>query len=253
MSATYTGWHARWYNRIWRRFEERTLESAIALIDWSTLASGRAHGQPPLRILDVACGTGLLLQHLSHWLPGAEFYGVDASADMLVQAHAALGSHRNMHLVQATLGAEPWVDLPLSPNAFDLVTCTNAMHYFPDPTAILAGLGQLLATTGQLVLVDYARRPAPFPWPLFESLVRRVDPNHVRAYTVAEARELCRCARLRVIAERTFAVDWLWHGWGLRVYATAPIASPPAAHSTTHDVGNIVTNTFGPSGTEHLV
>ena len=39
-------------------------------------------GRPP-RVLDVACGTGILLSQLLGLLPDLEAYGIDASADML--------------------------------------------------------------------------------------------------------------------------------------------------------------------------
>ena len=35
------------------------------------------------RVLDVACGTGVLLRKVLDRVPDAEAYGVDASADML--------------------------------------------------------------------------------------------------------------------------------------------------------------------------
>lgn len=196
MNRTYSGWHARWYHRIWRRFEQCTLAAAVALIDWDALAARRLPRGEPLCVLDVACGTGLLLRRLRDRLPDAELFGVDASADMLAQARAALGESPHTHLLQARVGADPRADLSFSPQSFDLVICTNALHYFRDPVAVLRGLAQLLAPDGQLVLVDYARRSAPFPWPLFAWLVRHLDPGHVRAYTLEEVRELCQRAGL---------------------------------------------------------
>ncbi|MFI5271752.1 MAG: class I SAM-dependent methyltransferase [Ktedonobacterales bacterium] len=186
------------------------------MIDRDALAAAHPPGRPPPRVLDAACGTGLLLRRLRDALPRAELYGVEASEEMLAQARSALPPGENVQLIRATIGAGPRADLPFAPRTFDLVTCANALHYFPDPVATLAGLAELLASGGQLVLVDFARRAPPFPWPLFEWLVRRFDAGHLRAYTLAQARELCQSAGLRVEAERTFTINWLWHGWGLR-------------------------------------
>jgi len=36
------------------------------------------------RVLDVGCGTGVLLKQLTEQFPEAELYGVDSSADMLM-------------------------------------------------------------------------------------------------------------------------------------------------------------------------
>ena len=216
MGEYYRGRSAQRYNVRWRGFTERTHAQVLALIDFAALLSVvNRLGRPP-RALDVACGTGVLLGRLLDRVPGLDAYGVDASADMLAQARAALAARSTVHLEQAELSVGETANLPYSPAFFDLITCTNALHYLADPVAALAGLGRLLAPGGQLVVEDYARRRPPFPWPAFEWLVRRVDPGHIRAYTLEEARSLCTQAGLQVVAERAFVVDWLLHGWALR-------------------------------------
>lgn len=258
MSRTYSGWHARWYSRIWRRFEQRTLAAAIALIDWEALAARQAQtqcGASLLRILDVACGTGLLLRRLCARLSeaDAELYGVDASADMLAQARAELSESPHTYLLQARVGTGPTADLPFSPQSFDLVTCTNAASYFRDPVGVLRGLAQQLAPGGQLVLVDYARQPPPFPWPFFAWVVRRLDPGHVRAYTLQEARELCQRAGLRVEASSAYTIDWLWRGWGLRAQAVLPTALPRLEQSARDNERDVVADTLRSAERERRV
>jgi ubiquinone/menaquinone biosynthesis C-methylase UbiE len=189
------------------------------MIDFSALESMVADGSRQPRVLDVACGTGILLRRLAERLPDAEMCGVDASAETLEQARAALASHRHVSLSVVTLGAGATAGLPYAPGTFDLITFTNAMQYLPDPAATFAGLRHLLAPQGQLVVEDFARRSAPFPWPAFELLIRRIDPGHIRAYTLAEARSLCGEASLRVVADEAFAAHWLLHGWAIRAIA----------------------------------
>ncbi len=154
-------------------------------------------GRPP-RVLDVACGTGVLLRKVLDRVPDAEAYGVDASA--------------HVRLERAEVGAGETAGLPFAAETFDLITCTNVLHDLTGPVAVLAGLGRLLAPGGQLVVEDYARREPPFPWFVVEWLARRIEEGHVRAYTLAEARSLCVQAGLHVACGRAFKVDWLWHG-----------------------------------------
>lgn len=97
------------------------------------------------------------------------------------------------------MGPDAITGLPAVPATFDLITCTNALHYFRAPASALASFSPLLAEGGQVVLEDYARREPPFPWRAFEWFVRKIDPGHVRAYTLAEARALCREAALEVV------------------------------------------------------
>jgi len=222
MSRSYTGWRARYYERLWPSFTRQTLSATLEMVDFAALRRvPECLGRPP-RALDVACGTGLLLAWLLDCVPDLEVAGVDRSADMLAQARAALASRRRVRLELAELGAGPIANLPYPPATFDLITCTNAIHYLPDPTATLAGLSRLLAPGGQLVIEDYARRAPPFPWLLFEWLIRRVDPGHVRAYTLAEAQALSTQAGFAIVQARAFTVNWLWHAWALRAITAPP-------------------------------
>ena len=227
MNGAYSGRRARLYNRVWRRFEERTLANALAMIDTVALCASRnTRDAPddlprPLRVLDVACGTGLLLRRLlTDGLPecarDVEACGTDESADMLAQARAILGAWSNVRLEQLSLDSGPTAGLPYELGTFDLITCTNTLHYLPDPVAALTSLGQLLAPGGQLIIEDFARREPPFPWPVFEWVVRRLDDGHVRAYTLHETLLLCEQADLHVIKKAAFRIDWLWRGWALR-------------------------------------
>lgn len=173
------------------------------------------------RLLDVACGTGILLRRLLDQVPSAEAYGVDASEDMLAQARAALKDKPHLHLECVKIGTGETTNLPSAQETFDLITCTNALHDISDPVGTLAGLRRLLAQEGQLVVEDFARREPPFPWAVIEWLARQIEGTSVHAYTLAEAQSLCQQAGLHVACGRSFTVDWLWHGWVLRAYRDA--------------------------------
>jgi ubiquinone/menaquinone biosynthesis C-methylase UbiE len=214
--AAYRGDRARTYDRRWRTFTERTQAATLGLVDVAALRRLPEQLGRPLRLLDVCCGTGRLLDALARRLPEAEMDGVDASPDMLAQAKRLLDYRPNVRLLRAVAGPGECANLPYAPGRFDLLTCANALHYFPNPAVTLAGFRRLLESAGQLVLEDYTRRAAPFPWPAFEWLIRRVDPGHIRAYTLAEAGAQCDQAGLRVTRAVTFRIDWLFRGWALR-------------------------------------
>ncbi len=207
MSTYYTGKRVKSYNRFWKTFSERTLSATCSVIDYAQLQEIAATRE--LHILDAACGTGLLLYRLATVFPSAELYGFDESQDMLAQARLLLGNDPHIHLIQATLkGGEI---APYTPASFDLITCTNAFHYIDDPIAVLRGLA--LNSQGQLVIEDYARRMFPFPWRIFEWFIKRVDPQHIQAYTLTKAHKLCQAAGLQVMTAKEFSIDVLWQGW----------------------------------------
>lgn len=216
ISDSYTGWRARRYNLVWRDYERRTLGIACSLVDWAAVqASAQAQGRPA-QVLDAGCGSGLLLCQLRECLPSAALYGVDPSADMLAQAQRLLGDAPDVHLAVAALGPGEHADLPFASGSFDLIVCTNVLHYLREPVASLERLADLLAPGGRLVVEDFARRAPPFPWAAFEQGIRWLDRQHVRAYTVGEARTLCASAGLDVQVAQPFAIDLVWRGWALR-------------------------------------
>ena len=226
MGNYYTGRRARHYNTRWHTYTARTLDETKAMIELAALRFVPERlGRCP-RVLDVACGTGILLRQLLALVPGIEAYGVDASEDMLVQARMALKGQQHVHVERAQIGTGETAGLPYAPETFDLITCTNALHDMPEPAGTLAGLKRLLAPGGQLVLEDFAPREPFFLWSAFEWLLQRIERNSVHTYTLAEAQSLCQQAGLHVASEKVFTVDWLWHGWVVRAYRTASEAGP---------------------------
>jgi ubiquinone/menaquinone biosynthesis C-methylase UbiE len=226
MSRYYTGKRAQHYNARWQTYTARTLEETKAIIDFAALRFVPERlGRWP-RVLDVACGTGILLKQLLVQVPSIEAYGVDASADMLEQARMALKGQLHVHLERVQIGTGETANLPYAQETFDLITCTNALHDMPDPVATLAGLGGLLTPGGQIVVEDFAPREPRFFWAVFEWLLRRIERNRVHAYTLAQARSLCEQAGLHVANGKEFTVGWLWQGWAVSAYRIAFKAGP---------------------------
>jgi ubiquinone/menaquinone biosynthesis C-methylase UbiE len=223
MSKYYKGKHAHHYNTRWLRFNTRTLSETLTIIDIKTLYTIQQRmGRLP-RVLDVACGTGLLLKQLCAQVPDTEVYGLDASADMLAQARATLQGYPEIHLEHMRIEKDIASNLPYPHDYFDLITCTNALHDIPDAAILLAELGRLLTPGGQLVVEDFAPRHPRFLWASFEWFLQLIEGNKVHAYTLKDAKLLCMQAGLRIDREKVFTIDWLWHGWVLSLYKRGQI------------------------------
>jgi ubiquinone/menaquinone biosynthesis C-methylase UbiE len=213
MSAYYRGEGAQLYDQRHQRFTERTLSETLVALDVEAVTSHAERQQHVPRLLDVACGTGILLSLLHERIPFAELSGIDGSSDMLALAHKRLAGVPHLRLEQVVVGPHAQTDFPFPAKSFDLITCTNALHAVPDPIATLTALHRLLAPGGHLLLEDFAWRLPSFSWWILAGLARRVGAGSLRPYTLAQAHALCEQAGLSITHAHPFVIDWLLRGW----------------------------------------
>jgi ubiquinone/menaquinone biosynthesis C-methylase UbiE len=136
------------YDRWASSYDESPLRPAFEAGHTAVLRTMGRLSVRPGRILDVGCGTGLLLRRVSLMFPGATLVGLDVSAGMLAAAGRATASARVM-LVQA--GAER---LPFADATFDVVLATMSVRHWSDEAAGLAEIGRVLAPGGLFGLAD---------------------------------------------------------------------------------------------------
>jgi ubiquinone/menaquinone biosynthesis C-methylase UbiE len=159
------------------------------------------------RILDVACGTGVVTAALA---PGAaEIVGVDASADMLARARARCDGIGNAGF--RTADAE---DLPFPDGAFDGVVSRLAVHHFARPERVVAGIARVLRPGGRSVIVDVVAPEDQDRARLMNAIEALRDPSHVRMLPPSGLDRLIEAAGLRILAVQTWektrdAGEWL--------------------------------------------
>ena len=115
------------------------------------------------RHLEVACGTGTLLELILKWrklkkLPESQIVGVDYAEPMLAGARKRFANNSNIELCHADVGELPYPD-----NSFDTANVANAIHCFPDVDAALAGIHRVLKPGGSIAanVLLYPRTPQP--------------------------------------------------------------------------------------------
>jgi ubiquinone/menaquinone biosynthesis C-methylase UbiE len=104
----------------------------------------------PGAILDVGCGTGRLLRAAEPMFPSARLEGVDAAAEMIRYARAALPAGSRITFAQATAESLPFPD-----GVFDLVFSTMTYHHWADQRQGIAEVGRVLARGGRWLLADF--------------------------------------------------------------------------------------------------
>lgn len=111
----------------------------------------RLDGLQPERILDLGCGTGQLTERLSMLFPDASVVGADLSNGMIERAAERLTDDDQSNFVRADAQR-----LPLVGASFDVVTCTESFHWYPDQEAAAAELARLIKPGGRVVIASIA-------------------------------------------------------------------------------------------------
>jgi ubiquinone/menaquinone biosynthesis C-methylase UbiE len=117
--------------------------------------------QPIHRVLDLACGTGLMSDLLLEIKPGIVVNGVDISTEsldigrrlfrdrgLLVDSQDALDAAAQAGKSAVLLKEGSATDLPFADATFDLAMMGNAIHLMPDKDAFLQGVARVLVPGG---------------------------------------------------------------------------------------------------------
>lgn len=108
------------YDARWSGYVRATTDMALARVPCA----------PNVRLLDVGCGTGALLDRALTMQPAMQCTGVDLTREMLQRAAMRLGGRAS--LVQGSGDA-----LPVADACVDVVVSTSALHYMRDAVRVL--------------------------------------------------------------------------------------------------------------------
>lgn len=142
------GWDqaSAYYDECWR---EALAPATHALLERAALAPGE-------RVLDVACGTGVLSLAAARAVGvRGSVVGIDISQKMVEAAASTAAVLGYAHCRFERCGAE---DLPDTGPDFDAVLCGLGLMYVPDPEAAIRHMAARLAPGGRLVASVWGRR-----------------------------------------------------------------------------------------------
>jgi ubiquinone/menaquinone biosynthesis C-methylase UbiE len=128
--------------------------------------------RPGERVLDVACGTGIVARLAAERVgPRGAVEGLDPNPGMLAVAREAARSAPSIAWHEAPAEA-----IPLPDERFDVVLCGMGLQFFSDREAGLREMRRVLVSGGRLL----ANLPGPAPPPLeamAETLAQYVSPE----------------------------------------------------------------------------
>ncbi len=181
-----------WLFDVWSRFYDLPLVQRLTYRPEHDAVLRRLRGLPHRRVLDLGCGTGLLIARMRREFPRSEVIGCDFSRGMLAEA----ARHRRVRtVVQATALSLPFVD-----HHFDAVVSTEAFHWFPDQAAALREISRVLRPKGHL-LVSVVSPPLELVSRAIHA-VSELAGEPFRWPTRAALRRLLRDAGLEVESQR---------------------------------------------------
>jgi len=125
---------------------------------------------PGQRIIDIACGTGIVARLVAGMIaPAGRVVGVDLNPAMIAVARRQPVTGRVIPEYREADAAA----LPFDAAAFDLAICQQGLQFFPDRRAALAEMARVLVPRGRLAFSIWSGVP-PFFAALGESVGRHL-------------------------------------------------------------------------------
>lgn len=111
-------------------------------------------------ILDVCTGTGDIAIMLAKKFPNASITALDFSLEMLKIAKIK-SKNSNINFINQNA-----LDMPFLDNSFDLCTISFGLRNLPDITAAIKEIHRILATNGELLIIDLGKPKMNWLYPL---------------------------------------------------------------------------------------
>jgi ubiquinone/menaquinone biosynthesis C-methylase UbiE len=135
---------------------ERYLVPAITSI-WAAELLDRIGLKANERMLDVACGTGVVVRLAAKRGHAGRLTGIDLNSGMLAVARST-SADTPIEWIEGSA-----LDLPFAPESFDAVVCQLGLQFFPDRPLALREMRRVLRPGGRVGLSVYTaieRTPA---------------------------------------------------------------------------------------------
>ena len=106
-----------------------------------------------IRVLDIGCGRGRIMNRLAELYPDSRFTGMDFSVDAVGAARAE-ASQKRLHNLDFIVCDLSDFDKTAEPEAFDLITSFDAIHDQVKPLNVLKGIYRALKSDGVYLMQD---------------------------------------------------------------------------------------------------
>ncbi len=105
--------------------------------------------KPDSSLLDVGCGSGILIQKLLSLNRDIKLFGLDITPKMVEVAKKKFTNNSNIKIIQGSA-----IKMPYEDNSFNFVTCASSFHHHPDPLLSVKEMIRVLKPGGKLLILD---------------------------------------------------------------------------------------------------
>lgn len=155
-------------------------------------------------VLDVGCGTGWAVLHLSQMLTEGKASGIDISPAMIQNARKNTTGIKNVEFKVGDAENVHYDD-----KEFDLVMSTSSFHHYPNPVKALSEFWRVLKPGGYAYILDIYRDGSLFVF-LFDIGHKIFRGDHVRYYHTKEMKEFFIKAGFKDILEKFRVQRLFW-------------------------------------------
>jgi ubiquinone/menaquinone biosynthesis C-methylase UbiE len=150
----------------------------------------KADIQPGEKVLDVACGTGIIARLVREKVGrDSSITGLDVNAGMLEMAQSVNGHEKHIEWVEA-----PAEDMPLDDGRYDVVLCQLSLQFMEDKRTALSEMHRVLTPGGRILL--NVPGPVEFLQVLDKAIERHINPQAAgfvaRVYSLHKTDEISR-------------------------------------------------------------
>jgi len=175
-------------------------------------------GGPSRRVLDIACGPGILTASLAGRFDAS--VGLDFTAETLRLASARAPDGVNAGFVRGLAETLPFPD-----ECFDAAVLRLALHHFEDPGAVLREARRMLGSDGRLVVLDILTSADVAEARLHDAIERLRDPSHAGFTTESGLRSQIVDAGFAIETRESWEQDRSFADWGSIVNAPERMAA----------------------------
>jgi ubiquinone/menaquinone biosynthesis C-methylase UbiE len=112
--------------------------------------------KPGMRVLEIACGTGLVTMRVADAVaPGGSVFATDIAGEMVAETANQALSKGFDNVETARMEAE---NLPLEDDSFDVAICALGLMYVPDPVRALAEMCRVVKPGGIVAVTVWGER-----------------------------------------------------------------------------------------------